>query len=1793
MTFFNLPLLRIRTNRSLVKRNSFLTAKEIRKYIFSKEKYNVSDSLLKIIWTKMEKNHIKKLKETSIWNLSEPIRNEKEANRIKSMRTRLASPTQIKKWSQRILPNKEIVGEVTNAKTVNYKTLKPEKGGLFCERIFGPVKDFSCACGKKKWKSDLTNVNSVCSICGVQFIPARSRRYKLGYIKLASPVTHVWYLRGSPSYISILLDLKKKKLESLAYCSETLSPNVKSFKENLTFENIRYLIKFPPFFLPQSFVSKLAFLAKPLLKKEHLNLNKKKREDLFLFSSNWIHFSFTNTVFLNQEKLENFKKRNVPFYLIEKSPMISSSVFLHFFAQETKSLIKFFLFRFSSEKLFLWKKKLWSPRAKMPLFFLGSSKLKYSTFVKTRNKKKGNLQLNQTFKKKIFANAQNLGIRKPQPFLLSKLNRKNWLAKYKKRPGKGFFFRLHRGEFLTTRFLRSRSLLTLNNISSKLAFNRLSLQTLSDFYFQKYLENFQTFFRRQIKSQASFFCHKVESKISEMQIVPFRFQLILRQKQNLINLRKTSNANICNYFLFSDLNASFNFQKKNLNKNAHLNHVLPVATKAFSYKEKVFYFKPAITILPYLSRPSEKVDLTNPFSPKASFYWLTKSTKNFQVLKKRADEWKNFFHVANCWIPSFLFWKTRTTKEKKQNILKFSSEIKRDTKGFCSLINYQSFLKTALVSDYQPDKIKDKYFSQYPRQIRGQDPNWWLSYTPSGRKRLADKINQLFYFNKKIWMNPSKQSSQLISPCFLNSLNDQEQPQTFLRPFRRFRNKLSYKKVFFVVSEQKRKLKNPLGTYKFRNYFSVKLFSSLKKSELMCQIKKFKKKSIAFSPGDKSFRRRGKNLLSQEDKLLKNSFLYLEKYFDFLFKANCSEVSVPSYAFVKTKDFLFQKKKIYDSKFFLKKDRINEHPFENLKEFLISPATKAFSYKEKVFSPFLISEELQIQPIKTMSELDCFQQKGTPNEQQLGFLLFPKESCWRSRDSKKLKEAISTPPFLNSFDTKQIKKNKLTKLSYQQKQFVFIKILQDFTKNEEPRRNNYYTLAHSCQWEDQRDWEGFLQFMTVKTHIKDCLIPSYLARGISLSTSLAGGKAIRDQLSIFNPRGICKKSMIKLLAQNLEGTIARWTKEIKNINYFLKVPGYFLNLEDEENQILFMRLVLLKSLRSKAMRRLKVVLAFYKRPNLYKRSRKLDGHQQTLSLAIRPAWMVLSVLPVLPPALRPILPLDSQQVAVSDLNKLYQTVLFRNKRVQRLSSDYYSLNFSEEMRYAQRLLQESVDALIENGKGDSAPTTASNNRPLKSLSDMLKGKKGRFRQNLLGKRVDYSGRSVIVVGPQLKLHECGLPQEMAMELFQPFLIRRLIQRQVTGNFISAKKLIKSNPNSILEILLEVMENRPILLNRAPTLHRLGIQAFQPKLVSGRAILLHPLVCPAFNADFDGDQMAVHVPLSLQACVEAWKLMGSRNNLLSPATGEPVIIPSQDMVLGCYFLTTLDRVKTKKRFLELKDHIFTKVKAFEKTKQISRREKTFSLQEKALVAGEQKLQSIPKSLEIQKTYLLRTNTRKNLSQKFPFASTLFAISNTLKSVDSFNNYYSNKRQVLQFLEQQKLHIHNSIWLRWPSYFELALKCEETLEIRVDKFGNTTYIGQNHQVYENSKFEKTTCYLKTTPGRVLMNQLIGETLYNPSFDLKSQNRPKLNTPVSFLSFTFVNSSKEPFWFNLSAWQQKKLKPIHKQKFFCQLLPFPMKLSFELACSFEFNYLFLILSFTQHYFEKLLISDNKNLL
>jgi DNA-directed RNA polymerase beta' subunit len=462
------------------------------------------------------------------------------------------------------------------------------------------------------------------------------------------------------------------------------------------------------------------------------------------------------------------------------------------------------------------------------------------------------------------------------------------------------------------------------------------------------------------------------------------------------------------------------------------------------------------------------------------------------------------------------------------------------------------------------------------------------------------------------------------------------------------------------------------------------------------------------------------------------------------------------------------------------------------------------------------------------------------------------------------------------------------KMSHTSKYFPEVNTRGKFGVNPTPAtlllHNNLYCVAFQHGWDSDKDWQAFASYHLARIAMEDKKMLAYSYRTVSpldftlVKPSIGAGliHKLLKELTLFELKKMVKQHQVLVPMVN---------KAIRKSREAIASKADVTSFQ------------LLRNTRDNLLRRLKFL-------------RRLARKNTS------PSATILSILPVLPPDLRPILRMQNQ-IATSDLNRLYQRILYRNDRLRYFLKDLATTQ-SFEMRYAQRLLQEAVDNLIANGKGGVAPETNSRGQPLKSLEQLLKGKQGRFRQYLLGKRVDYSGRSVIVVGPQLKLHECGLPKEMALELFLPFLMKRIMHYKLARTVVGAKTLIRTNPSLTWDLLQEVMKNHPVLLNRAPTLHRLGIQAFQPKLVDGRAILIHPLVCPAFNADFDGDQMAVHVPLTVEARAEAWKLMFSRNNLISPATGEPMMLPSQDMVLGCYYLTTERSMRQNGMFTPLKN-----------------------------------------------------------------------------------------------------------------------------------------------------------------------------------------------------------------------------------------------------------------------------------
>lgn len=562
-----------------------------------------------------------------------------------------------------------------------------------------------------------------------------------------------------------------------------------------------------------------------------------------------------------------------------------------------------------------------------------------------------------------------------------------------------------------------------------------------------------------------------------------------------------------------------------------------------------------------------------------------------------------------------------------------------------------------------------------------------------------------------------------------------------------------------------------------------------------------------------------------------------------------------------------------------------------------------------------------------------------------------------------------------------------------------------------------YGIAYDCTWRQVEDLQEFLFFIWEHSFNYESSIPYYaLTKSIEKNGQQipvpeqyypiqTGGFVFQQILSHFD--------LIRLQRQ-----LKLQHHELQNIICYIQQKSQSFGTSEKEKFSILKKLNRLKQLEKTCLRRLQYIRDFYQTDT-------------------QPAWMILSYLPVLPPGLRPITSIRGELI-VSDINSLYRKVLIRNKRITSGSAfgifDTALSGSWASWCYNLRQVQEAVDSLLKTGSLESGKTT-------KSLLDALKGKKGRFRQHLLGKRVDYSGRSVIVVGPHLKIHECGLPKQMAIELFQPFLIQRLRKKGIVFTTTAAKALIADRKPIVWALLSDILKNHPILLNRAPTLHRLGIQAFLPQLVEGKAILLHPLVCPAFNADFDGDQMAVHVPLSVQSRAESFNLLWARNHVLAPASGQPLLLPTQDMVLGFYYLTCSE---------------------------------------------EPSLKSLESCISINKTlikYKKIVGVQKHVRRDF---------------------YFSNFLQIKNLFNQGVLKLHSPVWLKWFGtlqgvFSEVQAQSQETfIESRLDVYGHqeTLFVDRCEATFLNSSNTKKMFlapswqYLRTTTGRVFMHLCIGD-------------------------------------------------------------------------------------------------------
>nr|AXB71863.1 RNA polymerase b'-subunit [Chlamydomonas sp. UWO 241] len=1349
---------------------------------------------------------------------------------VKLITIGLASPERIKQWAEKTLPNGKILGEVINANTLHHKTFKPQKGGLFCERIFGPLKDFECACGKPlKYKKAL-NLNDAsiklidtdpnksilgnpsiktrnfCNICEVEYTWSVMRRYQLGYIKLISPITHVWYLKGNPSYLSILLDIKKRHLESVTYCSESLtientlkgksaSSNAsdivsswKKLKEQIITSKISNLTP------KQELTSKIYLLQTKLRKRDQLNISKQNA---------WLPGRTLNGSTQSNEFLPEIKNladlKQLSFSRIQDNHLnlIKSEE-----TTPTSLEYEFGLY----------------PRLYIPL----QGEVRGVEGDKSRSK--------QVFEKHDFSSQTG----SQRPNLMVQI--KNY--------------------FQTINF---KSLLKLYIIFKKIKKTKIN-------------NNFETFL---LKNKSS---KQILKNISIPYYILFK-------------------ANQSNKFIFE--NAIQNIWSI-LSKKAVKKALLRV-NKIFNKVDSAYFYE-QLTGLP------GKLE-----------------SKNIELILSELSS----KHTLNPLMETSTGEQSGGNTKGVSNSLKLERDYLKLIKNYVSSLIFES-LDTPYISHFVSPPYKEENIGVNGVSLANNSEDLSLSTLNSNNatKQFTNvtKKDQVHNFNlsaknKKNFIFYSQKRSSLYLKFSTLSKFANKNVSCILnyQTSHSFLNLKEYKKIYKFL---------------FKKITKICFNIFLKSNELVL-------KNILNVQSN--------NPLTSHNNLLSNDLIDAPLIYPLLY---------PS---------------LYPSLFPLRGD--NRGTFEAVKQGAKS------EIKKQDFNQFL----------KMFTLI-----KKNDNQKQLQLKSFENKP-----------QSMSSNSFFDALKTSSVglKKQGLLFRTFE------LNTTLDSSKN---LYNNIYSLSHRERWEGENDWNFLYYFITAPFN-EAPLIPNYKNRYENILSMHLNDSDLNFQ----NISGNLKKSAFF----SGPGIIQQLLTEF---NF------YEIKKMDKQNRILLYQLnkqIFKLKRHSKHDRSAKKELkeAYKKRDLLIRRTKLI---RKLFIKESAPLSTILTTLPVLPPDLRPIVKMGGQ-IAASDLNRLYQRVIYRNDRLKKFLKDP-ATSHSYEMKYAQRLLQEAVDNLIQNGKTGVVSEKDSRGRALKSLSDILKGKQGRFRQYLLGKRVDYSGRSVIVVGPKLKLHECGIPKEMALELYLPFLLKRILNENLAKTVVGAKTLIKTNPSFIWELLREIMQTCPVLLNRAPTLHRLGIQAFQPKLIDGRAILLHPLVCSAFNADFDGDQMAVHVPITVEARAEAWKLMLSRNNILSPATGEPLAMPSQDMVLGCYYLTT--------------------------------------------------------------NLLNKKTTRNTLSYNPFYRGAHKGVSHALMEINLMGSgvYYSNREEALRDYDLKKIDLHSNIWLKWNNLIENGMDQEEPIEIRVDYYGNWKEISNKMQKTYTSQNDYSNQYILTTPGKILFNQLIQKAL-----------------------------------------------------------------------------------------------------
>ncbi len=1407
----------------------------------------VTTNLEKTSFTERKKYNFQKRLYTSYSKFTE----------VKLVTIGIASPLRILQWAEKTLPNGKIYGEVLNANTLHHKTFKPQKGGLFCERIFGPLKDFECSCGKidktakyslretekqnkntkeneyeekiqdniesKKSLGELTfgvtkdkkkttrKLRKFCPDCDVEYTWSVIRRYQLGYIKLISPVTHVWFLKGTPSYLSILLDIKKRYLQSITYCSETLT-----IEHSESAASALQTYKISGFDLDSPSKIYASWF---------------KAKNMGTISN---QMSETNLTHSNSNRLTSYN--NDPIY---NDPIYNDPIYNDPIYNDT-------IYNDTSIDLTSTKKDI----------YLNSRIKRINIINKWEKNVKQSSKTDESYNYYSINKNRNLSV-----------NKTSQLLTFLQKPIKeNFFIKKFSKEEKNVKELN-----LYDNILKDLGI--LNKDKDIRFYILQLIYTLQL---------GIIYNDLVENLFSNnsFNLETFLIQKRLYEKQGLIlnedtetNFRynsdslfdSISNKNTIENSLKKELNISNNYYQSKIdtigfskiinkiNKKSPIDLYIKATLQRMLYKKiiinsivktwqniyKKAYVKAMYkTISYFLKTDQKKIFLEKNFiswNSKNTLFKTKNNSNNYEPENLNLNNFDIFLHYYRI---NKIYANKTSLKHLKNIILLVKSYFKKNILLTLQNIKQPIFnlhLQNTKNYTIQTDSIL------LNKQVYRLKPSW----NPEIRFNFTHipipySIPQLI--NKKSDEMTNFLSFDISSLVDLLAINGFMTPLIVGKLYQKTRSSTSLKSETYIAINEN------IETEHNNKQIDIKL--------------SYKRQLFKIA----------KNLLKENNINFKNQKIFFNKRnFDLLESFTIKNNNIPYFLLNENISKLFSSKLLNQTSLDLY--------YLNLGKYAI---------KDKIKDNKLYPSPKNL-PFTFISEKDKFINKNS--KENFFIKKFSKENFFIKKFSNVgYKQGNKSNEFKNTSKSDIVNRNINSPLEMSKKKRLF---------------NNVYTLSHRERWgsrvNEGKDWQIFLLYNTAVSNSKDQPIFAYKDR-ISSTT-------FNSQVYSSYKNSIVSQTQATSFLQNKEpyGVLIN--------NSFFSGPGIIQQLLSEltlsEMKKLDKQNRLLLYILNKSIFKLKkhIKIFIYDRTSqtemkeLCKKRDLLIRRTKLVRKLFRkdsdPSSMIITVLPVLPPDLRPIVKMGGQ-IAASDLNRFYQRIIYRNDRLKKFLKDP-ATSHSYEMKYAQRLLQEAVDNLIQNSQNSGEKD--SRGRALKSLSDILKGKQGRFRQFLLGKRVDYSGRSVIVVGPKLKLYECGIPLEMALELYLPFLLKIILNKNYAKTVVGAKALIKNNRPLALELLREIMQVSPVLLNRAPTLHRLGFQAFVPKLVEGRAILLHPLVCSSFNADFDGDQMAVHVPITIEARAEAWKLMLSRNNLLSPATGDPLSIPSQDMVLGCYYLTT--------------------------------------------------------------------------------------------------------------------------------------------------------------------------------------------------------------------------------------------------------------------------------------------------